>query len=222
MIFKDIFVYPEPVDYDSTVVTSFKMQSWSICLYLIREIKTKKIISDNFNRICFIGKEKPFNEGFVNSCNVLSVDVPFDLNEYSTRPLDSMNELFIQMLSYGINICISKHKLPLDFLLKSLEEFRRNGYENKWTWGRKRIKGTALTCEIICEVTMDKFYAEFIVSDKTTIIYRRDILTDKPSWISNSYFLKNKFLIRDDKILLADNLGKITFEEKISKLKKLI
>ena len=119
MIFKDIFVYPEPVDYDSTVVTSFKMQSWSICLYLIREIKTKKIISDNFNRICFIGKEKPFNEGFVNSCNVLSVDVPFDLNEYSTRPLDSLNELFIQMLSYGINICISKHKLPLDFLLKS-------------------------------------------------------------------------------------------------------
>ena len=222
MIFKDIFVYPEPVDYDSTVVTSFKMQSWSICLYLIREIKTKKIISDNFNRICFIGKEKPFNEGFVNSCDVLSVDVPFDLNEYSTRPLDSLNELFIQMLSYSINICISKHKLPLDFLLKSLEEFRRNGYENKWTWRRKRIKGTALTCEIICEVTMDKFYAEFIVSDKTTIIYRRDILTDKPSWISNSYFLKNKFLIRDDKILLADNLGKITFEEKISKLKKLI
>ena len=104
MIFKDIFVYPEPVDYDSTVVTSFKMQSWSICLYLIREIKTKKIISDNFNRICFIGKEKPFNEGFVNSCNVLSVDVPFDLNEYSTRPLDSQNELFIQMLSYGIKM----------------------------------------------------------------------------------------------------------------------
>ena len=133
--------------------------------------------------------------------------------------ITGLNELFIQMLSYGINICISKHKLPLDFLLKSLEELRRNGYENKWTWGRKRIKGTALTCEIICEVTMDKFYAEFIVSDKTTIIYRRDILTDKPSWISNSYFLKNKFLIRDDKILLADNLGKITFEEKISKLK---
>ena len=69
---------------------------------------------------------------------------------------------------------------------------------------------------------MDKFYAEFIVSDKTTIIYRRDILTDKPSWISNSYFLKNKFLIRDDKILLADNLGKITFEQKISELNKLI
>ncbi len=83
-------------------------------------------------------------------------------------------------------------------------------------------KGTSLTCEIICEVTMDKSYAEFIVLDKKTIIYRKDILTDKPSWISNSYFFKNKFLIKDDKILLTDNLEKITFEQKISELNKLI
>ena len=222
MIFKDIFVYPEPVDYDSTVVTSFKMQSWSICLYLIREIKTKKIISDNFNRICFIGKEKPFNEGFVNSCNVLSVDVPFDLNEYSTRPLDSLNELFIQMLSYGIKICISRHKLPLEFLLESMEEFRKNNYENKWVLRRKRINGTGLVCEIICELTMEKFNAEFIVLHKKKIIYRKDILTDIPNWISNSYFFKNKLLIKDDKILLIDNLGKIAFEQKISTLTELI
>ncbi len=138
MIFKDIFIYPEPVDYDSAVVTSFKMQSWSICLYLIREIKTKKIVLDNFNRICFIGKENPLNEGLINSCNVLSVDVPFDLSKYNTRPLDSLNELFIEMLLYGINICISKHKLPLDFLLESMKEFRKNRYENKWTWSRKK------------------------------------------------------------------------------------
>ena len=59
-------------------------------------------------------------------------------------------------------------------------------------------------------------------ANKKKIIYRKDILTDIPNWISNSYFFKNKLLIKDDKILLIDNLGKIAFEQKISTLIRLI
>ena len=105
MILKELYLYPDLVEFPDEIVHPFRDQSRSICNFLERELQTIRFSADGFKRICIVGKSSPSTESFINSSKVLIVEVPFDENDYKKLERAQLNTFFAQMLVAGIEKC---------------------------------------------------------------------------------------------------------------------
>lgn len=55
MILKEIYLYPEVMDYGEELTYQFKDLTRPLCNYLGRKVKEAKCETNGFNWICFIG-----------------------------------------------------------------------------------------------------------------------------------------------------------------------
>lgn len=122
MILKELYLYPDLVDFDDGITRAFRDQSRSMCNYLERQLKSIRFDAVGFKRICFVGKSDPSSECSINSSNVLIVEVRFDEEEYRTREKDQVNTFFLEMIRSGIKKCQEQHRVPANDLLERLAE----------------------------------------------------------------------------------------------------
>jgi hypothetical protein len=218
MILKELYLYPDLVEFNDEVVHPFRDQSRCICNYLERRLKSVKFVTNDFKRICFVGKRKPSAECFVNSSKVLIVEIPFDENQYKTIKKDKLNIYFSKMLVLGIEKCQTKYDIPGKVLIKGLSEFRENNYINKWTFKTKLLKQIGVTCTLECELTIDYFCLSLRILKGNDIILDRAILKTEPDEIVfNSKFkdvqLDGNFLV------VLDRFGNAIYSLRIDELK---
>lgn len=127
MILKEIYLYPELSDYGKEITFPFKEQTRSLCNYLERFIRLEKIHTEKFKRVCFVGRKKPRENNYVNSCNVLEVEFFLDEGIYLNTPKDKLNEYFIKIFLICLEKCNSEYSLPKGKFLEAIHGFREGG-----------------------------------------------------------------------------------------------
>ncbi|WP_064792209.1 hypothetical protein [Shewanella woodyi] len=216
MILKELYLYPDLVDFKDNIVHPFRDQSRSICNYLERVLKQIKYDSKAFKRICFIGKSQPSSECFVNSSKVLITEIYFDENKYKSLEKNQLNTFFSQMITSGIEKCQEQYEIPKDELLKGLAEFYESGYVNRWTFKTKLIKGTGVKFALECELAIDHFCLNLVTYKSGEMVSIREILKTEPDEIVFTPMFKDIFL-EGDSLVITDKFGdkifSTTFDE---------
>lgn len=217
MILKELYLYPDLVEYEKDIVYPFKYQSRSICNYLERHLKKIKFNTDGFKRVCFVGKSKPSPEGFVNSSNVLVVEIPFDEEQYKMLERNQLNTFFTKLLSGGIERCKKHYDIPGDELLEWLQNFNEIGCVNKWVFKTKAIKELGVKCILNCNLTIDAFYLNLDVVKGQEIIFSDEILSTVPNEIVFVPMFKDVSLVGDC-IVVSDKYGDPIYSISVNEL----
>lgn len=202
MILKELYLYPDLVEYEQSTVNPFRDQSRSICNYLERHLKKIKFNANGFKRICFVGKRKPRYEVFVNSSNVLVVEIPFDEEEYKALKRNQLNAFFLELLIVGIERCRKHYDIPKGELLEWLDNFNKIGYVNRWIFKTKTIKELGAKCTLKCNLTLDAFYLNLDIVKGEKLIFSREILSTAPDEIVFVPMFKDVSLINGHIVVL--------------------
>ncbi|WP_330983697.1 MULTISPECIES: hypothetical protein [Enterobacterales] len=217
MILKEIYLYPEILDYREEITFLFKKQSRSLCNYIERYLKAVKYQTDDFKRICFVCQKEPLSNTYINTCNVLCVSIPMSQDEYTNKKKEFLNEYFISLLMLGMDKCNETHPLPSDIIIAAINEFRREGYINEWVFKKKKLKELGLEFILKCSLTMDEFSLDLHVAKEKNIIYRDNIIKDIPNEFVFNYHLKD-LLITNDNIKVIDKLNKEIYSKNIDEI----
>lgn len=217
MILKEIYLYPDLVDYAGSIVHPFRDQSRSICNYLERRLKRIKFDAEGFKRICFVGKKEPNSGCFVNSSKVLIVEISFDENQYTSLKKDQLNTFFSQMLVTGIEKCQKQYEISGNELLKGLENFRENGCVNRWTFKTKTFKDIGIKCALKCELTIDAFHLSLVITKGKEVLLTREILKTEPDEIVFVPMFKDVKLV-GDRLVVMDKFGDAIYNVMLDEL----
>ena len=216
MILKEIYLYPDLVEYENNTVHTFRYQSRSICNYLERTLKKIKFNTDGFKRICFIGKSTPSEIAYVNSSNILIVEIPFDEKQYISLDKSQLNTFFSKLLIAGIYKCQKFYAIPSDKLIGSTEEFIKNNGINRWTFKKKLIKNYNIKCILNCQLTIEAFYLNLEVIKEKKVVFNHQILSTVPDEIVFSSKFKNIELI-GEYILILDKFDEQIYKVNVNK-----
>ncbi|AZI92186.1 hypothetical protein AB1P82_000350 [Salmonella enterica subsp. enterica serovar Senftenberg] len=216
MILKEIYLYPETLDYDDSFTFPFKLQTRSLCNYIERYIKNLKYKTPDFKRVCFICRDGIIDESYVNSCNVLCVNILINKNEYLNLNKFQLNEYFISLLLAGLDKCHGKYSLPNEKIVEAINSFRDLNYVNEWVFKKKKINKTKLECLLKCHLTMDEFSFDLQVKDRGAVVFEDNIIKDKPNEFVFNYYLKD--LVIDDEIKVYGKNNKILYSKNITEI----
>lgn len=217
MILKELYLYPDLVEFEDAIVHLFRDQSRSICNYLERQLKPVKFDADGFKRICFIGKDEPNSECYVNSSKVLIVEVYFDEKKYKSLKKDQLNTFFSQMLVSGIEKCQKQFEVPVDELLRGIENFLENGCLNRWTFKTKSFKDIGVKCALECELTIEAFYLSLVFYKGKETLQTREILKTEPDEIVFTPMFKN-LRLDENTLIVMDKFGDAVFSMTLDEL----
>ncbi|MCH5021973.1 hypothetical protein [Pectobacterium atrosepticum] len=203
MILKHIYLFPELDDYGKEITYPFKEQSRSICNFLERKIKDLKFSSEGFKTVCFVGKKQPSKDVFVNSSNVLNVDVYIDEDRYKSISVDCLNDYFVEVIRSGLDKC--EGMLPIDEVTSFIHEFENCGYVNEWVHKKKVFKKQSLVCSLICNHSIKDFQLSLKVVRSDDVVFNEVILTTPPDELAYHYKFKD-ILMDDDEVIVTTKL----------------
>ena len=216
MILKELYLYPDLVEYPSGVTDIFRDQTRCLCNYLERTaLKSIRFNSEGFKRICVIGSATPNDIVTINSCNVACINTNFDPEVYKSNSKVELQEYFISMLCNGLNNLSQQVSIPIQEIESGIESFRKAGYKNEWIHKSKKLKGSKLLVSLKCELTVDDFILRLCVTKQEEIIFVEEILKTAPDEIV--FVSKFKDIICNEGVCqVSDKFGEIIYERNIS------
>ena len=217
MILKEVYLYPDLVEYPDKIVHPFRDQSRSICNFLERQLKAFKFNADGFKRICIIGKSLPTAECFVNSSKVLVVEVQFDQKQYLELNEEGLNPYFAEILKAGFTKCKNQFTIPVEELMAGLDKFCADGYINEWCFKTKEFKPLGIKCSLNCKLTTKDFTLTFLVSKGSETIFEKNILKTEPDEIVFVPMFKD-ISLDGDKLVVLDKYGERVYSMLIEEL----
>jgi hypothetical protein len=206
MILKSIFLYPDLVEFAARRedLALVKDQTRHIGHYLGRKLASLKFQTDGFDRVCVIGKKDP-QETYVNSSSVLSVYVPFDMDQCRQLPREKLSDYYASLYESGLQKAAITHLLPSTPLLAWLKELKQNDYRNDWLHKEKTFKTYGIKCALSCSMTLDKFTLTLNVTKNGVRCFDEVILTTPPDEVAFHYKFKD-LLIEDAHVIVTTNL----------------
>ncbi|SIO92802.1 hypothetical protein [Vibrio spartinae] len=211
MILKELYLYPDLVEYSDEIVHPFRDQSRSICNYLERELKLVKFDANGFKRICFIGKSVPSKDCYINSSKVLIVEFKFDEKNYLSLDNSELNDFFRELLELGITKCERQYSIPSHELRESLAKFKEGGFLNEWCYKSKMIKEIGIKCSLECRLTITDFHLNLVIEKENSIIWQKEILRTAPDEVVYIPMFKDVTL-RNGSLVVLDKFGDSIYE----------
>lgn len=198
MILNNIFLYPDLVEFNdrNEDLTIVRNQTRHICNYLARNLQKLKFQVNGFNRICIIGMNDPKGI-YINSSSVLSVGVPFKMDECKEIKRKDLGDYYSSLIKIGLNDCAQVYKLPIEEMFFWLEELKKNNYKNEWIFKDKTFRKYNLKCQLKCAIDLDKFTLTLVVYRKNEEIFNEIILETLPDEIIYHYKFKDVNIIQD-------------------------
>lgn len=188
MILKSVYLYPSLLDYPVELTSSIRYETRGICNYIERALKSIKYNSEGYDRVCFVGVENPARI-FVNTANVLEVEVPFDVDEYGRIDRDLIGSYYEKMILSGLSFVDGKVDFPVSDVRKLLESYRSCGYINKWLFKSKKYRKTGIEVSLYCEINLSEFKLDLVVSKAGEVVFDSTILVTR----TEEQFYKGKF-----------------------------
>lgn len=179
MIFSDIHIYPDLIEYPREMTSRFRYSTRPLCNFLQRNVLKGLRFQTTFRRLCVVGTENPREDVQVNTSNVATAKVTFDYPGYvqleSTR---ARQEYFIDMLCDGISRCSRHHSTPTLALAAGIERFRDGGYVNEWVHAARTV--SKARAELRCALTEQEFTLRITLERDGTLVLDEVILRTPP------------------------------------------
>lgn len=216
MILKELYLYPDLVEYPGGITDVFRDQTRCLCNYLERTaLKSTRFKSEDFKRICVIGSKTPNDTVTINSSNVACITTSFDPEEYASKSDVELQEYFISMLCNGLDSLSQKESIPIQEIEAEIESFRKAGYKNEWIHKTKKLKGNKLVVSLKCELTVNNFILRMCVTKQKTTVFEEEILKTEPDEIVFTSKFKD-IMCNEDVCQVTDKFGEIIYERNIS------
>ena len=140
--------------YDIDYRYEFKLHTRFISNYLSKEIRKYKFETDGtFNMISVEPTPNKLEECKVVPVDALKVGVPFDKKHYEQIKGTADCEYYLKLLEEGFRKASKCKDVPLDTLLKLIDEFRENECVNEWQHKKKRFKKQDIEVVLDCYFT---------------------------------------------------------------------
>lgn len=220
MLLKQIYLYPDLVEYGDDMIHPFRDQSRSVCNFLERSLGSEKFLTPNFKKVCFVGTSQASDEVVVNASGALIVKVVLDEAAYKKcASPNELNAFFTDMLLEGLEKSARQAVLPHALLKSALDEFRRNDYQNEWTFKSKKIRHSDYTCALECRLTTDCFLMYFKVLKSNAPVLATEILRTAPDEVVFRPYLKD---IKEEngRISVIDKSGLAFYTTTVARLDK--
>lgn len=210
MILKEIYLYPDLIEFDKSVVGIFRDQSRSICNYIERHLKAIKFKSEGFKRICFVGKKKPSDLAYINSSKVLIVEVFFDEGTYNNLTDDELDLYFFNALSGGVDKVKEQFSIPSEAIYSRLNDFQKENYVNQWLFKKKNFKALGIQCSLNCELTKINFTLTLQIFTSDALVFEVEVLKTAPDEIVFTPLFKD-VVCAEGRLLILDKFGDEVF-----------
>ena len=210
MILKHVALFLNLDDYPREFRSDFGFQTRYLCNFLERRLRPARFLAEGFSKICVQGKHVPEEICPIVPENALRVPVPFDEQRYESLGPNEHHEFFIAMLTEGLKKCAKQHRIPLDLLLASIDEFRRGGYRNEWVHRSKLLRGSGLRASLLYSLDVDRFTLTLELTRRGQEVFNEQILETKPDEIIFAHRFKDVVLDNGD-IVVRDEFGEPTF-----------
>jgi len=219
MVLKQIYLYPDLVEFNTRPddLIIIRDQTRSICNFLERQLAKRKFKTEGFKRICIIGYSNLQEEIYINSCQVLSVPILFNMDECRQTPQCKLDDYYAELLIVGLKRCATKYQIPLDDMLVWLDDLKQNGYINKWTFKEKTFRELGIKCRLQCMLTKEAFTLRLDINSKGSSLFDEVILTTAPDEIVFYHQFKD-IMVKNDEVVVTDRLGGVLFRISIRQL----
>lgn len=193
-------LYGHPKEWSSP----FSFETRSLCNYVQRHARSLKIEARGFNQIVVL--DDPFsnaaNEPRIVSEKTLAVPFRLDLSRYQHASPEQKQNYFAEILRAGLHRANEFQPIPLDNLLRKVEEFRLSGFHNRWIHQSKSLRSHGLTAELQCELTMEEFRLTLEVRRRVGHPVRLAILSTKPDETCFHHKFKD-LMVRGDHLVVT-------------------
>ncbi len=198
-LYLKIGVLKLPVEY----TYGFLKRSRFLCNYLEREVLKKlRFKAVGFNRIVISLDAKPADGVFVNSSQVLCVELPFNPTEYESKSDEALTFYYMEYLKAGLHKCAESVSIPLEALLQGMKEFEAGGFKNEWLYKRRAFREYGLNASLLCALTMNEFKLRLQIQRGKETVFDQVILQTDPDEIAFAYRF-NDIVVEDDSLVVV-------------------
>lgn len=197
MLLRHIYIYLDLEEWPERLHRPVGFESRCVCNFIEQRLKQLRYHTEGFSKLVVTGTKAPIDECPVESVNAVCPTVVFDEQRFLVTEGVGRLEYFMELLTAGFNKCAQFHSIPLQELLSYLEEFRRGGYRNEWVHKRRTFRGTGLSAELCCCLTMDYFSLNLRVESRDAVIFDQEILRDLPDELIFDYRFRDIELKND-------------------------
>ena len=216
MILKELYLYPDLVQYPESLTGAVRDQARCLCNYLERTVLKKlRFKTEGFKRICVIGSRSPKQSAHINTSNVACVEVKFSEGQCSSGSGIELDEYFISLLTEGLDNLNKQYPIPVTELKNGLEEFRNNGYKNEWLHQSKAIKTKGLKASLYCKLTNKNFSLTLAVSNGDSVVFEKEVLNTVPDEIVFVPMFK-ELIVSESTLQLTNKTGKVVYDIPLS------
>lgn len=199
MILKGIYLYLNTNDFNRETLSDFSFKTRFICNYIERELKKIKFKSKEFNKICISLSKEPTELARIVSDKALYVELFFDEEEYvRSKQENRLCEYFSKKIIDGASKCLTNFEIPIDVIIKSIEEFRSIGCINEWSFKKRKFKEIEINAELVCKLDSNKFYLRLKLYKKGECILNKTVIETEPDEIIFKNELKDVALIGNE------------------------
>ncbi|WP_026711854.1 hypothetical protein [Flavobacterium filum] len=202
--------YRDYITKDNELRFEFQKKTSFINDYFSKKVRKLKFQTDGtFNMISISVSEFEFNSVNYVPLNVLEVNIEFDRSKYESIKNSLDCSYYLEILEQGFKKASEIKSIPLNELLELIEEFKNDGYKNKWTHKKKHFKNEDLEIILNCEYT--SLYFELTISinqisKKKKLLSGVIIRTEVGVSIHEGMY--KDIIIQDNHIIITDKTDK--------------
>jgi hypothetical protein len=204
--------YPNEYGYNLLLTSRF------YCNFIERVVfKPLKWQVQNFDRIVVNFTDNPIQFFYINTSQVLSINIKFDKKEFEEAKQNEVAEYFIRHVEDIIERLKEEGiELPTEEIIKGNELFRSGKYINKWLYQRKVNKGLNLEVCLFCELDKKQFDLILQIMKNKKVVYDQSILTLDPDPVAYQHKFKDITFIESSVLITTKTTGKNLFEIKLA------
>ena len=174
-------------DWPNEAGYSFYCQSRARCHFVERSIRTLKLPCVT-SKLVVEGVKADVSLFTVNSSNVGCVRVPFDDSTFASITEDSAkHEFFIRFARRGLDLVPDLDPRTIAAIHAACDEFRTNGYANRWQHKRRSFRPQGFSASLDCELSLAAFRLFLTTTPTNGACSRRLPLTCDPDEIAFHY-----------------------------------
>jgi len=215
MILNDISLQVRVKPKDRRRVPHFGYESRTIGVYLRRRVRAMNYRTEGFNVISISVRENVEKLGYINTSQVLCVDVAFNYEDIENTPKSERLPMYADLYRKGITDIDPSIDFPRDALLGWINEMEADGWRNEWVHRTRLIKELKVKCRMNCRITMDAFELSVDIIRGKEILLSRKVLTTKPDELAFHRFVDTADF-HEDRIRILGKRGKLVAEIPVS------
>lgn len=214
---RDVALQLDNNEFDVPYRSDFVFRSCYVCNYLSRRSRQLKLQADGVGIIAVEGSAEPAPNTFMWDRRAAIVPVHFARHEYDSISPGEEHEFLLAMLQAGFEKCAREHQIPLEALLRLVDEFRAGGYLNEWTHAKKRFRDYGIDVRLHCSLDPRRFRLRLEVVRGKRTLFDEVVLETQPDELIFAHRVRD-VVVENGALIVRGDSGKQTFSIAVEEL----